>query len=114
MVHHFLMTDLPRKTVFFNILITAWLTLAVICAGAFVIAEHDHVHVNNAGHRVPSGENCRICYQIQIALRIIEACGRLGVCIAVIGIIVYDLSVEQPQQIFTTFNPGMLKVKFNC
>jgi len=108
------MENLPRKTVFLNIIMTAWLALAVIFAGAFVIAEHHHEHIDVRGHRLPTSENCRICYEIQIALRIIEAFGRLGVYIAVISVIVYDLSFEKPQQVFNPFNPIMLKVKFNC
>jgi len=108
------MVNLPGKTVFFNILATAWLALAVIFAGVFVIAEHDHEHIDVKGHHVPDSKDCHICYEIQIALRIIEAFGKLGVYIAVISAIVYDLSFEKPQQFFNPFNPILLKVKFNC
>jgi hypothetical protein len=94
--------------------VITWLALAVIFAGAFVIAEHNHVHIDNAGHRLPSGESCRICLEIQIALRLTEAFGRLGVYIAVLGVIGYDLSFEKPQEVFNLFNPIALKVKFNC
>jgi len=108
------MVNLPRKTVFFNILATTWLVLAVIFAGVFVIVEHNHEHIDINGHHVPDSKDCHICFEIQIALRIIEAFGRLGVYIAVISAIVYDLSLEKSQQIHNTFNPIILKVKFNC
>jgi hypothetical protein len=93
---------------------TAWLALAVIFAGAFVIAEHNHEHVDVKGHRVPTSENCQVCYKIQIALRLIEAFGRLGVEIALIGLVVYVLSLVKPQIITNPFNLAALKVKFNC
>lgn len=108
------MTNLPRKTALFNLLATAWLALAVIFAGVFVIAEHDHEHIDVKGHHVPTSEDCHICFEIQIALRLIEAFGRLGVCIAVIGVIVHILSFVKPQRILSPFNPLALKVKFNC
>jgi len=108
------MTKLPRKKKLFSILITAWLALAVIFAGVFVIVEHNHVHVDIRGHHVPTSANCRICYEIQIALRIIEAFGRLGIYIALIGFIAFNLSFEKPQEDLILYNPVMLKVKFNC
>jgi predicted transporter len=108
------MTNLQRKLAFFNILATAWLALAVIFAGVFVIAEHDHVHVDVKGHRVPTGENCHICFEIQIALRLIEAFGRLGISIALIGFMVYGLSFVKLQTVFNPFNSIPVKVKFNC
>jgi hypothetical protein len=108
------MVNFPRKTHLFIVLTTAWLALAVIFAGVFVIAEHDHAYVDVKGHPVSSGENCRICYEIQIALRIIEAFARLGVTIALIGFIAYILCFVKPQLVFNPFNPLALKVKFNC
>ncbi|MDR0600167.1 MAG: hypothetical protein LBG84_08845 [Treponema sp.] len=109
------MVKVPRKTAFFTALMTAWLALAVVFAGVFVIVEHDHEHIDAAGHSVPSSENCQICLEIQIALRLIEAFGRLGVSMALIGFIVYALSsIMKPQRAFCPSNPIALKVKFNC
>jgi hypothetical protein len=108
------MKRFQRKTAFFTILVTAWLALAVIFAGVFVIAQHDHVHVDVKGHRVPTSENCHICYEIQIALRLIEAFERLVVGIALIGFFVDVLSLIKSSIIFIPFYPIALKVKFNC
>jgi hypothetical protein len=108
------MASLQRKTLFLNILAAAWLALAVMCAGVFVIAEHDHVHIDVKGHRVPTSENCHICYEIQIALRLIEAFERLILGIAFIGLFAYVISLVKPAFISYTYNPAALKVKFNC
>jgi O-antigen ligase len=108
------MTNLPRKTAFLTILATAWLALAVMCAGVFVIVEHNHQHIDVKGHHLPTSENCHICLKIQIALRLIEAFGRLGMAIVLIGFMVYALSFVKPQFIANSFNPALLKVKFNC
>ena len=108
------MANLPRKIIIFNILATAWLALAVIFAGVFVIAEHNHEHIDVKGNHVPDSKDCHICYEIQIALRIIEAFGRLGIGIALVGFIVHAISIIKPQLIFNFINPTVLKVKFNC
>jgi hypothetical protein len=108
------MTNLPRKTAFFIVLASAWLALTVMCAGVFVIVEHNHEHIDVKGHRLPSSENCQICIKIQIALRLIEAFGRLGMSLALIGFMVYVLSFAKPQLIAIPFNLSALKVKFNC
>jgi hypothetical protein len=108
------MANLPRKQAFFRLLAITWLAVAVIFAGVFVIVEHNHVHIDIKGNRVPTGENCHICYKIQIALRLIEAFGRLGMDIALICFIVYFLSFVKPQTFFNLFNPTPLKVRFNC
>jgi hypothetical protein len=108
------MKRLPRKTAFFTILATAWLALAVMCAGVFVIAQHDHVHVDVKGHRVPNSEDCHICYEIQIALRLIEAFERLVMGLTLIGFLVYVLFLVKSPLIFNPFYPIALKVKFNC
>jgi len=108
------MAKKPRNIALFTILATTWLALAVICAGVFVIVEHDHEHIDSAGHLVPTGENCRICLEMQIAQRLIEAFGRLGMCIAVIGFIVSVLPFVKPQWALCPLNPVLLKVKFNC
>jgi len=108
------MAKRSQKTALFTLLATAWLVLAVICAGVFVIVEHDHEHIDSAGHSIPTTENCQICLEIQIAQRLIEAFGRLGISIAVIGFIVSVLSFAKPQWAFCPLNPVGLKVKFNC
>jgi predicted transporter len=108
------MTNLPRKLSLLSVLAAAWLVLAVIFAGVFVIIEHDHEHVDIEGQHLPTSENCHICFEIQIAIRFIEAFGRLGVGLALIGFIVYTLSFEKPQTFFYPFKPIALKVKFNC
>jgi hypothetical protein len=95
------------------IVLTACLALAAVFAEGFVIEEQDHEHVDASGRSVPTSEDCHICLEIQIAIRLIEAFGRLGVSIAVIGSIVYALSLK-PQRTFYLFNPFALKVKFNC
>ena len=90
------------------------MSLAVIFAGVFVIVEHDHEHIDVEGHHLPTSENCHICYELQIVIRLIEAVGRLGLCMALIGVMAYTLSLAKPQRILNPFNPIALKVKFNC
>jgi hypothetical protein len=72
------------------------------------------VHVDVKGHRVPTSENCHICYEIQIALRLIEAFERLAVGLVLMGFMVCVLSLVKSQPIFYPFYPIALKVKFNC
>ncbi|MDR2246820.1 MAG: hypothetical protein LBE17_09185 [Treponema sp.] len=107
------MTTVPGKTNFFTVVTTAWLALAVIFAGIFVIEEHDHEHIDVAGQRLPSGENCHICLEIQIAQRLIEAFGRLGISIAVIGFVSCAGFLAKPQILYSK-KPIELKVRFNC
>jgi predicted transporter len=98
------MVVVPGKTVIFTALTTAWLALAVIFAGVFVIEKHDHEHVDVSGHRLPSSENCHICLELEIAQRLIEAFGRLGVSLAVIGFISRVEPLIKPQQLFCSKN----------
>jgi hypothetical protein len=98
----------------FTLFAAAWLALAVLWAGVFIIAEHGHEHVDYAGHRVPDGRDCRICLQIQIALRLIEAFGRLFICITVAGFTAYAFSFIKQFKVFCPLNPIRLKVKINC
>jgi hypothetical protein len=104
----------PRKTVLFTALMTAWLALSVIFAGVFVITEYGHEHINAAGHSVPSGEDCRICLEIQIALRIIEAFGRLSVSLFLAGLITSIIQITKPQTFVFAIKLIALKVKLNC
>jgi hypothetical protein len=108
------MVYVPRKTAFFTALLAAWLVAAVIFAGVFVIAEHGHEHIDAAGHSVPSGENCQICLEIQIAQRLIEALCRLGVSFFLAGFILSAIPVIKPQTFLFAANPFALKVKLNC
>jgi predicted transporter len=107
------MANVRRKTVFFTALTTAWLALAVIFAGVFVIEKHNHEHIDVSGHRLPSSENCHICLEIQIAQRLIEAFGCLGISIPVINFISHTGSLIRPQMFFSQ-KPIELKVRFNC
>jgi predicted transporter len=108
------MVHAPGKTAFFTVLIAAWLALTVIFAGVFVIVEHDHEHIDVSGRKVPSGEDCHICFEIQIALRLIEAFGRLGLILAIIGFTPCAVSFIKPQMLFCSKGPIELKVRFNC
>jgi hypothetical protein len=107
------MAHVPGKTVFFTALTTAWLALAVVFAGIFVIVEHDHEHIDAAGRRLPSSENCHICLEIQIAQRLIEAFGRLGISIAVTAFISRAGFLVKPRICYSK-KPIELKVRFNC
>jgi hypothetical protein len=99
------MSNLPGKSTLFTVVMTAWLALAVVFAGIFVIEEHHHDH---------TGKNCQICLQIQIALRIIEAFGRLGVWLFLAGFIKYAVSFVKPPPFYFAKKPIELKVRFNC
>jgi hypothetical protein len=96
---------LPKKTTLFGTITIVWLALSVVFAGIFIIEEHIHDH---------TGENCRTCLEIQIALRIIEACGRLGLCLLLAGFITHAVSLVKPQTFFVVKKPIELKVRFNC
>ncbi|MDR2480749.1 MAG: hypothetical protein LBD07_00445 [Spirochaetaceae bacterium] len=108
------MANQPEKHAIFTIAMTAWLVLALIFAGVFIIVEHHHEHIDAEGHSVPTGENCHICLEIQIAMRIIEAFGRLGVSLFLAGFIIYAVSWVKPQAFFFAKKPIELKVRFNC
>ena len=99
------MANLPQKNILITAVMTAWLALAVIFAGIFVIEKHIHDH---------TGNNCRICLEIQIAQRIIEAFGRLGVGLLLAGFIMYTASFVKSQTFFFIRKPVELKVRFNC
>jgi len=51
---------------------------------------------------------------MQIAQRLMEAFGRLGMSIAVMGFIVSVLSFVKPQRALCPLSPVGLKVKCNC
>jgi hypothetical protein len=108
------MAKFPRKITLASGLLTAWLAVAVIFAGVFVIVEHDHEHIDAQGHSVPSGDNCHICLEIQIAQRLIQAFGFLGIGLAVMGLILCAHSLTKSQIAFFGISPFALKVKLNC
>ncbi|MDR0636837.1 MAG: hypothetical protein LBF87_07140 [Treponema sp.] len=108
------MVIIPAKKVILTALTTAWLALAVIFAGVFIIEKHDHEHIDVSGHNLPSSENCHICLEIQIAQRLIEAFGRLGVSLALIGFISRVEPLIKPQLLFYSKKPIELKVRLNC
>jgi hypothetical protein len=108
------MIKVPRKTTLFTAFMAAWLVFAVIFAGVFVAAERGHEHINAAGHSVPTGEDCRICLEIQIALRLIEAFGRLGISFFLAGFIASAVQAIKPQLFLFVIKPFALKVKLNC
>ncbi|MDR0639901.1 MAG: hypothetical protein LBG27_13555 [Spirochaetaceae bacterium] len=98
----------------FTVITTAWLALAVIFAGIFIIEEYDHEHIDVSGHSLPSSDGCHICLELQIALRLIEAFGRLGISLAVINFISHAGLLIKPQLLFYARKPIELKVRFNC
>jgi Co/Zn/Cd efflux system component len=108
------MVKKPQIIKFFAVLAAAWLAIAVVWAGVFIIAEHEHEHINLAGRHVPSSEDCRICYELQIALMLLEAFARLGVCMAITGFLIHAFTTVKPKCYFCPFDPIGLKVKFNC
>jgi predicted transporter len=109
------MANIPGKRAFFTVIMTVWLAAAVIFAGVYVIAEYDHEHIDTEGRHVPAGENCHICLEIQIALRIMEAFGRLGVCFLLAGFMTHAASCIKPRPFFFAKKPiELLKVRFNC
>jgi hypothetical protein len=84
-----------------------WLSLAVICAGVYIIEEQDH--------DCP-GEGCSICHGIAVAQRLIEAFGRL--CASLL-LAAFLAGLGSRVKLFT--RPGAvpatlvaLKIKFNC
>jgi hypothetical protein len=109
------MVNVSGKKTFFTAAITAWLVLAVVFAGVYAVAEYDHEHIDTEGRHVPAGEHCHICLEIQIALRIIEAFGRLGLCLLLAGFIKHTVFCVKPQPSYFVKKPiELLKVRFNC
>ena len=99
------MANLPGKNTLLTAVTTAWLVLTVMFAGIFIVEKHIHDH---------TGDDCRICLEIQIAQRIIEAFGRLGVSLLLAGFVMYAASFVKPHPFFCAKNPIELKVRFNC
>jgi hypothetical protein len=84
-----------------------WLSLAVICAGAYIIEERDHDCC---------GEGCPVCHQIASALRLIEAfghfCASLLLAVFLAGLASRVRSLTCPRAAPATLVE--LKIKFNC
>jgi len=99
------MAKLQRETGLLNFLAIAWLAAAVLFSGIFIIEKHVHDC---------TGENCRICFEVQIAKYLVEAFGRLGLCLAAIGFFAV-LSFIKKQLFFPSIKRLVeLKVRFNC
>jgi hypothetical protein len=84
-----------------------WLSLAVICAGLYIIEEQDHDC---------SGEGCAVCHQIAFARRFIEAFGRF--CLSLLfAAFLAGLGSRLKLSIRPCAAPATLvalKIKFNC
>jgi hypothetical protein len=88
--------------------LTGWLALAVAFAGVFVVEELDHEC---------TGEHCCICLQMEIAIRLIEAFGRIGIGAFAAGFAagLAGLSNKVPACFrFVPATPVSLRIKFNC
>jgi hypothetical protein len=84
-----------------------WLTLAVICAGIYIIEEQDHDCC---------GEGCPVCRQIAVAQRIIEAFGRFYAALF-LAVLLAGLASRVKPQTLSRAAPSTLvalKIKFNC
>jgi hypothetical protein len=99
------MASLLEKKNICTAALVAWLVSSVVFAGIFVIEEHIHDH---------TGDNCRICLEIQIALRIMEAGARLGISIVVAGGIACAACLLKPPSFFFAKSPVELQVRRNC
>jgi hypothetical protein len=90
------------------VVLTGWLVLSVVFAGVFVIETLDHDC---------TGEHCSVCLQVEIAHRLIEAFGRMGVIVLVAG---FAVACAKPLIKFPAFSrlfwetPVSLKIKFSC
>jgi hypothetical protein len=102
-----IMTKLPRKG-FSLVVLMGWLVLSVVFAGGFVIEALDHDC---------TGEQCSVCLQVEIAHRLIEAFGRMGVIVLLAGFVA---AYAKPLIKFPAFSrlvletPVSLKIKFIC
>ncbi|MDR2747025.1 MAG: hypothetical protein LBB77_06205 [Treponema sp.] len=84
-----------------------WLSLAVICAGVYIIEEQDHDCC---------GEGCPICLRIAFARRLIEAfgcfCVSLLLAAFLAGLVSRAKSLTRLRVAPATL--VALKIKFNC
>jgi hypothetical protein len=100
-----IMVELLRKKLSLVVLMAA---LFVAFTGIFVIEALDHDC---------TGEHCAVCLQIEIAHRLIEAFGRLGViALAASFAAAVHAGTIKPQTLFRSFltTPVSLKIKFSC
>jgi hypothetical protein len=85
-----------------------WLSAAVIFSGVFVIEEREHEHVYH-------GDTCHICQEMQIAQRLIEAAGGIGLWVISIGFLSYIQSVcVKPRRVLRRTSLIALKIKLSC
>jgi hypothetical protein len=86
------------------IVLTACLALAAVSAEVFVFTHLDHDCI---------GEHCSVCLQIEIAQRVLEGLGRIGIIVLAIGFFAKAKKIIKSTSfsyIFTT-SPILLKVK---
>jgi hypothetical protein len=98
--------DLPLGKVL-HIGLMGWLSLAVICAGVYIIEKQDHDCC---------GEGCPVCHQIEFAQRLIEAFERF--CVSLL-FAAFLAGLASRVKFFTRpcAAPATLvalKIKFNC
>ncbi|MDR0401088.1 MAG: hypothetical protein LBH51_09120 [Treponema sp.] len=84
-----------------------WLSLAVVCAGVYIIEEQDHDCC---------GEGCSVCHQIAVAQRFIEAFGRVYASLLLAAFLAALLFRVKPSALFYALPSTLvaLKIKFNC
>jgi hypothetical protein len=88
--------------------LTGWLALAVVSAGVFAVEKLDHEC---------TGDHCRVCLQIEIALMLIEAFGRIGVIALAAGFAAEFAGLPAKIPAFSRLAPATpvsLKIKFSC
>jgi hypothetical protein len=86
------------------IVLTACLALAAVSAEFFVFTHLDHDCI---------GENCSVCLQIEIAQRVLEGLGHIGIIVLVIGFFAKTKQCIKSTPFSYTFttSPILLKVK---
>jgi hypothetical protein len=84
-----------------------WLSLAVICAGFYIIEERDHDCC---------GEGCPVCLQIEFARRLIEAFGHLCASLLLAAFLAALASRAKSLTRLCAAPATLvaLKIKFNC
>jgi drug/metabolite transporter (DMT)-like permease len=94
-----------EKRVLMTAVMTGWLALSVIFAGIFIIEKHIHNH---------TGDRCRICLEINIAQRIVDAGLKLAaLCFLACFFVFVPFARKAPARFFLK-SPLELKVRFNC
>ncbi|MDR0786121.1 MAG: hypothetical protein LBE74_09640 [Treponema sp.] len=100
------MVNLPQKR-FLHIALTACLALTAVFAENFIVTHLEHECI---------GESCPICSQIEIAQRLLEKLGRIGVAafFAFYAIDYTKLLAKRSEGFFLPLTtPVSLKIKIN-